>query len=120
MNGSLAVTIAYNQSAVKVIQTNSRGTFARLDYTSTNVTTSAYTEIVANTPNEYSAVEIFDSSGQTLKLAIGAIGSEVDQFLIFPGGNGRIPYSVLQSQRVSIKAVSANATVGEICVNFYV
>jgi hypothetical protein len=120
MLGSLAVTIAYDQSAVKVRQSNDLGQFARVDYTSTNVTTSAYTQLVASTNNQYSVVEIFDSSGQTLKLAVGAAGSEVDQFLIFPGGNGRVTYTINQFSRVSIKAVSANATVGEICVNFYV
>lgn len=120
MANSLAVTVASDQSAIKMAQTNSKGEFVRNDYTSTSVTTSAYTQLIASTSADYSAVEIFDSSGQTLKLAIGGSGSEVDQFLIFPGGNGRIPYTVASGSRISIRAVSGNATSGEIDINFYV
>ena len=120
MAGSLSVTLASNQSAIKAVATNSVGQFVRNDYTSTSVTTAAYTQLIASTSGAYSALEIFDSSGQTLKLAIGAAGSEVDQFLIFPGGNGRIPFTVASGSRISIKAVSATASAGEIDINFYV
>lgn len=120
MAGSLSVTLASNQSALSIKQSNSKGEFIRLSYSSTNVSTAAYTQLIASTAAAYTAVEIFDSSGETLKLAIGGAGSEVDQFLIFPGGNGRIPYSVAASSRIAIRAVSANATAGEICINFYV
>lgn len=120
MAGSVSVTLASNQSVIGVRQSHSRGEFIRNDYTSTAVTTAAYTQLIASTAAAYSAVEIFDSSGQTLRLAIGGAGSEVDQFLIFPGGNGRIPYSIASGSRISIRAVSATANVGEICINFYV
>lgn len=91
--------------------------FIRNDYTSTAVTTSAYVQLIASTSNIYEELEIFDSSGQTLKLAFGGSGSEVDQFLIFPGGNGRILHHCPVGTRISIEAVSANATVGEIDLN---
>jgi hypothetical protein len=120
MSGSLSVAIASDQPAIKTAQTNSKGEFIRNDYSSVNVTTAAYTQLIASTASAYSAVEIFDSSGQTLKLAIGGSGSEIDQFLIFPGGNGRIPFTVPSGSRISIRAVSANATSGEIDINFYV
>jgi hypothetical protein len=90
-----------------------------LAYTSTTVTTSAYTQILASTSGAVTLVEIFDSSGQTMLLATGAAGSEVDQIYIFPGGNGQVPLSIGSGVRVSIKAVSASASVGEIDVNFY-
>ena len=60
-----------------------------------------------------------DSSGQTLKLALGGAGSEVDKFLITPGGNGKIKFRVPSGSRVSIKAVSATASTGEIDINFF-
>jgi hypothetical protein len=107
-------------NTVTVKQTSAKGEFVRSDYTVTPVTTAAYTQLIASTASAYSAIEIFDSSGQTLKLAIGAAASEVDQFIIFPGGNGRIPFTLATGQRISIKALSATANVGEIDINFYV
>jgi hypothetical protein len=92
---------------------------ARNDYGSTSVTTSAYVQLKASLAAECQEVEIFDSSGQTLVLATGAAASEVDQIYITPGGNGRIPLRIASGTRVSIKAVSATASVGEIDVNFY-
>ena len=92
---------------------------ARNDYSSVNVTTSAYVTLDASLAAEAHEVEIFDSSGQTLVLATGAAASEVDQVYIVPGGNGRIPLRIAAGTRTSIKAVSGTASAGEISVNFY-
>lgn len=83
-----------------------------------NVSTSAYTELVTALPDDVNELFIFDSSGQTLVLATGAAGFEVDQIYITPGGNGSIELAIASGARVSIKAVSANATAGEINVSF--
>jgi hypothetical protein len=120
MSASLPVTLASDQSAILTKDSYSRGEFVRNNYSSSSVITSLYTQLVASTAAAYSAIEIFDSSGETLKLAIGAAGAEVDQFLIFPGGNGRIPYSISAGSRISIMAVSNTANNGEICLNLYV
>lgn len=92
---------------------------SRINYTSTPVSTSAYTQVLASTTAIIREVEIFDSSGQSLVLAFGAASSEVDQVYVFPGGNGRIPLYIPGGTRVSIKAVSAAASSGELLVNFY-
>lgn len=92
---------------------------ARNDYTSVSVTTAAFVQLVASTTSATNMVEVFDSSGQTMALAVGAAASEVIQFYIFPGGNGQVPLSIPAGSRVSIKAISATANVGEIDVNFY-
>jgi len=113
-----AVTSITNNVNVK--QVNSLGTFVRNDYTVTNVTTGAYVQLIASTAAAYNAIEIFDSSGQTLQIALGASASEVNQFLILPGGNGRIPYTIAAASRVSVRAVSGTANVGELSINFYV
>jgi hypothetical protein len=93
--------------------------FVRNDYSSVNVTTAAYVQLIASTSNTYKEIEIFDSSGQTLKIATGAAASEVDKFLVFPGGNGRIKLTIPSGTRISIRAVSATASTGEISVNLY-
>lgn len=119
-SGSLSVTMASDQGGIQVKETSSKGEFVRNSYSTLSVSTASYTQLIASTAAAYSAIEIFDSSGETLKLAIGAAGSEVDQFLIFPGGNGRLPYTIASGSRISIRAVSNTASVGEICINLYV
>jgi len=91
---------------------------ARIDYTVTSVTTGAYVTLKASLAAGVKEVQIFDSSGQTLVLAVGGAGSEVDRFYIIPGGNGRLPVTIAAASRVAIKAVSATANAGEIAVNF--
>lgn len=96
-------------------------TKARNDYSSVNVTTGAYVQLLAaaSVTAAVKEIEIFDSSGQTLLLATGAAASEVDQIYIIPGGNGRIPLAIAASTRISVKAVSATASSGEIIINLY-
>jgi hypothetical protein len=91
----------------------------RNSYTTTSVTTAAYVQLVASVASSVKEIEIFDSSGESLVLALGASGSESDKVYVFPGGNGRIPLQMSVGQRLSIKAVSANATSGELLINFY-
>jgi hypothetical protein len=91
----------------------------RNDYTVTSILTSAYVQVVASMASACTELEIFDSSGQTLVLAVGAAASEVDQVIIIPGGNGRIPLAIASGARVSVKALSASASTGELDINFY-
>ena len=92
---------------------------ARNDYGTTPVTTAAYVQLIASTSAVSSLCELFDSSGQTLVLALGAVGSEVNQFYINPGGNGQVSLNIPVGSRVSIKAVTASATAGYINLNLY-
>lgn len=120
MVASQPVVIASNQSNVPVsFGGKSVVARARNVYSSTNVTTATYVQLVASLAAAVNEVEIFDSSGQTLVLATGGAGSETDQAFVFPGGNGRIPLTIASGTRVSIKAVSATANDGEIAINFY-
>lgn len=86
------------------------------------VTTSAYTELFASTAQPVNRISVFDSSGQTLVLAVGlASGAStaiIDQILIPPGG-GDFPLNISQASQVWIKAVSANATTGELDLNLF-
>lgn len=122
MAASVPVVIASNQGVVPVSFTGltQKLPFIRNDYTGTSVTTAAYVQLSASLPSNISQITLFDSSGQTLMLALGAAASEVDQLLIPPGGfNGAIPFVATAGQRLSIKAVSADATVGEIDINLF-
>ena len=103
-------TVAGGKSVVTTI---------RNDYTSTSVTTGAWVQLVASTAAAITELEIFDSSGETLELGTGAAAAETRLILVFPGGNGRVPVSIAAATRLSIRAVSANASVGELDINCY-
>lgn len=119
---SLAVVLASNQSSIPVTSTANGSVplqFVRNVYSSTNVTTGAYVQLIASTSGVANVAEIFDSSGQTLAIAFGAIGSEVQKFIVYPGGNGRMTLAIPAATRVSIIALSATASAGEIDLNLY-
>lgn len=90
----------------------------RHDYSGVNVTTGAYVELIAATSADIYKLNIFDSSGQTMILATGAAASEVDLLYIPPGGfNAPMEIFIAAGTRLSIKALSATATSGEIVLN---
>lgn len=91
----------------------------RLNYVLSPVTTGAWVQLIASTSAAASEISVFDSSGQTMELGIGGSGSESRISLIFPGGQGTIPISIPAGSRISIRAVSGNASVGEIDLNLY-
>lgn len=118
--GSLSVTLASDQVSLPVSQSG-KSKVGQLfnDYTVTQVTTASYVQLTASTASVTNTVEVFDSSGQALILAVGAASSEVDQFYIFPGGNGKIDLAIPATSRISIKAKTATANVGFIAINLY-
>lgn len=94
-------------------------TTVRQDYSAGSVVTATWTQIVASLSGPVTQLEIFDSSGQTLELGVGSSGNEVRKILILPGGNGPAPVSLSSGDRVSVRAVSNPASVGELDINFY-
>lgn len=113
--GSVPVVISNDQPAVTVFN----GESVRVDYGVTPVTTGAWVELVASTAAQIQYLDIYDSSGQTMELGVGGVGSEVRAFYVYPGGNGRIRFTINAGIRVAIRAVSANATVGEFIYNSF-
>lgn len=88
-----------------------------LSYASTNVTTSAYVTLIASTPS-FSKLQITDTSGELLKIAVGAAGSEIDICTCAVSGSIIVPVYVVAGQRLSIKAINASATTGYNAVSF--
>lgn len=120
MSASLAVTMASDQSSIPVRNGMDYLNRAIIDYSSTNVTTLAWTQLISTVgASIVREIEIFDSSGEILEIGLGASGSEVAQSYIVPGGNGRIPVVIPAGTRVAVRAVSATANIGYLTVNFY-
>lgn len=92
---------------------------ARNDYTGTNISTAAFVQLVASLASAAKGFFLFDSSGQTLELAIGAAASESRILIIPPGGiDGFVPLAIPAGTRISAKAISADAVDGEIDITF--
>lgn len=90
------------------------------DYSVNNVTTSTYLELSASIGGNVKEIEVFSSTSSVLSLAFGAMGSEINQVMIFPGGNGRMPVQIPMGTRLSIMSTNVNATSGNLVMNFYV
>lgn len=87
-------------------------------YGSGSVTTSAYTTLVTSTPITVSKLQVTDTSGQLLKIAVGNPGSEVDIFCAPVSGSQIINYYLQAGQRLSIKAISNTASSGYNAIAF--
>jgi hypothetical protein len=86
-------------------------------YSSTNITTSAYVQLVASTSNVINNIHIFDSSGQAMIFAIGASGSEVNQLYVQPGGD-TYNFHIPAGTRISYKALTSTASTGYLLMSF--
>ncbi len=87
------------------------------DYSAVNVTNSAYVQLTGSTSGVINKLQVFDSSGQALILAVGAPGSEVDTFYVFPGGTGDVEIHIPAASRLSIIATTATANTGTLLLN---
>ncbi len=94
-----------------------------IDMSSTNVTTSAYLELIAALSYGASAVEVINNSASPMKLSVGAAGSEASflvPYTIPPGGTpGLIPHAFKAGARISVEALIANVTSGSLILNFF-
>lgn len=81
-------------------------------YSSTNVTTGAWVEIIASTAAEVTSIYVSDTSGSFMILGTGAAASEVAQIYLAPGFSGFIPLRIAASTRVALKALDSDATTG--------
>ena len=94
----------------------------RLDYSVTNVTDSAWVELLPNSGPEVFEITLFDGGGFAMELGFGAAASEVRKLLIPPGGfNGKFTFHIPANTRLSIRAVgAATVSAGEIDINLFV
>ena len=88
------------------------GNVSSLSYSATNVTTSAYVTQWASTPTAASHLQICDTSGQVLKIAVGAATFEFDIATVQVSGCVVVPIYIAPNTRISLKAISASATTG--------
>jgi hypothetical protein len=84
----------------------------------TAITTAAWTALVGSTSADVNHLDIFNGSGEVLKLSID--GGVSDNIFIPPGGNGLINLQIASGSDIRVRAVSADTVVGdEFVVNFF-
>lgn len=86
---------------------------------SVNITTAAYVQLFASTSAVARAIEVSDTGGRWLYIAIGAAAAEVDILAIPPGGSQIIPVQIAAGTRISVKAIDGTANTGLVGVNLY-
>lgn len=117
-------TLSSVLTAVQNIESNSGGkSYAdsvRNVYSSTSVTTVAWVQLIASVADDIDGITLFDSSGQTLELGIGAATAETRLLIIPPGGlDGFIPVAIAAGTRLSVRAISGTASTGELNITGY-
>ncbi len=122
VNGASTVDYDTGLSNIQTIRVTTSGRAyadsTRLDFSSTNVTTGAWVQLIASTAAASSQLNIFCGTGECLELGTGAAASETRVLLIPPGGfDALIPLTIAASTRVSVRAVSATANTGSLVLN---
>lgn len=87
-------------------------------FATTNVTTAAWHQITASTSGVVNSFDMDSSANATLEIGIGGAGSEVRLVVMAPGSR-IFPVRIAAGTRVAMRALGANATTGELSVNFY-
>jgi hypothetical protein len=108
-SGNLQISVASNSKPINI----------RNRYTVTPVTTAAYVELLSGAANTVNIRDwqVWDSSGQAMVIAKGAVGSEVPFAYVPPGGLYQFTMSIPSGTRISAKALSGNAVSGELIIN---
>lgn len=94
--------------------------FDSLDMSVTNVTDAAYVELVADSgSDEIKKITSFYPAGSLAFIAIGAAASEVNNFILYPGGAEEL-VSIPPNSRISIRLLTGQSTVnsGVLAINF--
>lgn len=91
----------------------------RIAFATTNVTTGAYVQLTAATTADAIMAHIYNGSTESLKLAYGPSGSEVDLLYISPGENMHVPFHIGKLTRLAVRGVSGDSTTSELLMTLF-
>lgn len=92
-------------------------TFVTHDVTAVNIPTGIFTEVIASMPLVGHKWHISNTTGVPLEFCVGPALSEVPLFVIPEAGlDGPMDVMILNTLRVSLRAVGSNATSGYVCI----
>lgn len=122
---TLRVVLATDQPTVPVSGslTVTSGNYvdkSTLDFSSNPVLNSAYTELTPSLAANVNNIQVYNTTLETLILAVGASSSEVDSLYIMPGGVESLQsVQIASGSRVSLKSAGQNVTYGSIFINYF-
>ncbi len=118
----IALFALFAVSASQVHAAPLSASFAGMAYASTNLTTSAYVQLIASLTKSIKGVSVYNTGANAVFLAVGASGQESNQIIISPMTAGTpavyIPLVVSQSQRISVIASTGTISSGVLNLNF--
>lgn len=82
----------------------------------TNLTTSYY-QVAASLANNITKIAIYDTSGETIELAVGAPSSEVVKLTIGPGCDQVLEVQLNAGDRITVRTLGSNASAGSLILN---
>jgi hypothetical protein len=103
---------------VTVIVSNATGLdiVASYNIPYTSLTTS-YFQVVASTAAAVSKIANYDTSGETIELALGGSGSEVVKMILGPGNDQYLDIDIPAGSRIAVRTVGSNASAGSLVLN---
>lgn len=108
--GSLSVVMANDHQLIQKYLDVVK--FHQVKFSVTNVTDSAYVEIIADIgASAVKKAHIFYAGGEPLYLATGILTGETNRMIIWPGMDREIELSIVANARLTLKAVNTGATV---------
>lgn len=87
--------------------------------TTVTFATTDWLELIASLAQTVNYIEMFDSTGFTARVGIGASSAEEDLFLDVPGGPGFVPVKIDPGTRVSLRPMTTPPVGAEVVINFY-
>ena len=125
MANSLPVVLASNQSSIPVVAATLTVVdlldAGILDTSSTNIPGSASSpvQVIASTAAAIKALQLLDTTGAFVGVYVGAVSSEVLQFVMGPGSDQTIQHSISAGSRVSLKRLDSTTAVssGIVAIN---
>lgn len=88
---------------------------------SVTIPAASYLELEASSDQSCSALLVFNTSSQPIKIATGAAASESDKFIVPPATIGMmIPIEIKKGTRISARSTGADATTGFFVYNKFV
>jgi len=79
--------------------------------------TISYFQVVASTADAIDRIAMYETTGETIQLAIGGSGSEVLKLTIGPGCDQIIDVNIPAGSRIAVRTVGSNATAGSLILN---
>lgn len=89
-------------------------------FSSTNVGTGAFVELVSSMGKAATAVQFHNSASVAVIIAFGGSGSEEEKFYVPPGGDSPLlPMAIPKGTRLSMKSTSGTINSGILVANFF-